>query len=139
ILQHAVNTLHLLLLTQLHAVAGELLLPRLPVLPRRTVALLNRALFRVAAFPLEEQLHALAAAQTANGSDVSSHESHSPTLGRAAAVVRNGRHIADRFHLDANRLQRANRGFASRTRALHLHLDRAQSIGLRGVAGVDSR
>src|SRR2546423_426720 len=73
ILQHAVDALDLLLLTQLHAVAGELLLPRLPVLPRREVALLDGALLGVAALALEEQLHPLAAAQAAHRSNVSSH------------------------------------------------------------------
>src|SRR5688500_15769379 len=73
ILQHPVDALDLLLLTQLHAVAGELLLPRLAVLTRGEVALLDRALLGVAALPLEEQLHALAAAQAADGSDVTSH------------------------------------------------------------------
>src|SRR5262249_21689537 len=52
---------------------GELLLTRLPVLPRSEVALLDRALLRVAAFALQEQLHAFPAAQAANRSDVSSH------------------------------------------------------------------
>ena len=44
ILEHAVDALHLLLLAQLHAVAGQLRLPRLAVLPWREVALLDRAL-----------------------------------------------------------------------------------------------
>src|SRR4030095_8274408 len=73
VLERAVMALDLLLLAQLHAVAGQLLLPRFPVLPRREVALLNRALLGVAAFPLEEQLHPLAAAQAADGADISSH------------------------------------------------------------------
>src|ERR1041384_7925042 len=72
ILEHAVDALDLLLLAQLHAVAGQLLLARLPVLPRREVALLDRALLGVAALALEEQLHPLAAAQAADRSNVSS-------------------------------------------------------------------
>src|SRR5207237_7910517 len=73
ILEHAVDALHLLLLAELQAVAGELRLPRLAVLARREVALLDGALLRVAAFPFQEQLHALAAAQPADGSNVTRH------------------------------------------------------------------
>ncbi len=73
VLEHAVDALDLLLLAQLHAVAGQLRLARLAVLPGREVALLDRALLRVAALALEEQLHPLAAAQAADRSDVSSH------------------------------------------------------------------
>src|SRR5687768_2611535 len=73
ILQHPVDALDLLLLTQLNAVAGELLLARLAVLAGREVALLDAALLGVAALPLEEQLHAFTAAETADGSDVTSH------------------------------------------------------------------
>src|SRR5205814_7569797 len=73
VLQHAVNALDLLLLAQLHPVARKLLLPRLSVLPRCEVPLLDRALLRVAALALEEQFHPLAAAQAADRSNVSSH------------------------------------------------------------------
>src|SRR5262249_6576667 len=73
VLQHPVNALHLLLLAQLQTVAGELRLARLAVLPRREIALLDRALLGIAALSLEEQLHRLAAAQTADGSDITSH------------------------------------------------------------------
>src|SRR5689334_25426424 len=60
ILEHAVNTLHLLLLTKLHAVTGQLRLAGLAVLTRCEVALLDRAFLGVAAFALEEQLHPFA-------------------------------------------------------------------------------
>src|SRR5207237_2314266 len=73
ILEHAVNALDLLFLTQLNTVAGKLGLPRLAVLPRREIALFNRALFRIAALPLEEQFHPFAAAQPADRSDITSH------------------------------------------------------------------
>src|SRR6185369_12176924 len=73
VLEHAVNALHLLLLAKLQAVSRKLRLPRLAVLSRREVPLLDRALLRVAALSLEEQLHRLAAAQTADGSDISRH------------------------------------------------------------------
>src|SRR5207247_2040450 len=108
ILEHAVDALHLLLLAELQAVAGELRLPRLAVLARREVALLDGALLRVAAFPFQEQLHALAAAQPADGSNVTRHL-HSPPLRWTAAVVRNRRDVADRFHFEADRLQCADR------------------------------
>src|SRR5262249_4079135 len=71
ILEDAVDPLDLLLLAQLQAVAGQLRLARLAVLPGREVALLDRALLRVAPLALEKQLHRLAAAKTANRSDVS--------------------------------------------------------------------
>src|SRR5919109_593929 len=75
VLEHAVDALHLLLLAKLQAVAGGLRLPRLAVLARREIALLDRTLLRIAAFPLEEQLHRLAAAQTADRTNVTSHQS----------------------------------------------------------------
>ena len=53
IFEDAVDALDLLLLAQLQAVAGQLRLPRLAVLPGREVTLLDRALLRVAALALE--------------------------------------------------------------------------------------
>src|SRR5262249_17785962 len=73
ILEHAVDALHLLLLAQLQAVARELRLPRLAVLAGREVALFDGALLGVAALTLQKQLHRLAAAQTANRSDITRH------------------------------------------------------------------
>ena len=73
IFEDAVNALDLLLFAQLNAVAGELRLARLAVLSGREIALFDRALLRVAALPLEEQLHSLAPAQTTNRSDITSH------------------------------------------------------------------
>ena len=72
-LQHAVIVLDLLLLAQVHAVVGELAAALL-VHAGRAVAALDRALGRIAARALEEQLHAVAAAKSANGSGVSCHE-----------------------------------------------------------------
>src|SRR5262249_49877272 len=80
VLEHAVDALDLLLLAKLQAVAGELRLPRLAVLPGREGALLDRALFGLAALALEAQRHALAAAQTEDGSDVTSHSSFRSSL-----------------------------------------------------------
>src|SRR5215217_4192983 len=73
VLQHPVDTLDLLLLTELHAVADDLLLPRLAVLPGDEIALLDGALLGVAPLALQEQLHALPAAQPADGTTVTSH------------------------------------------------------------------
>ena len=74
ILEHAVDAFHLLLFAQLQAVARELRLPCLAVLTGREIALLDCALLRVASLAFEEQLHALPAAQTADRTDVSSHQ-----------------------------------------------------------------
>src|SRR5688572_14542264 len=60
-------------------------------------------------------------------------------LRRAAAVVRNRGDVADRLHLDADRLQRADGGLAAGAGPLHAHVDRAQSVRLGPVAGVDGR
>ena len=73
VLENAVDALDLLLLAQLQAVAHELRLAQLAVLPGRKVALLDRALLRVAALSLEEELHAFAPAQPADRSDVTCH------------------------------------------------------------------
>src|SRR5690606_31697010 len=151
ILQHPVDALDLLLLAQLHAVAGELRLPRLSVLPRREVAPLDRALLRVAALALQEQLHALAAAQPADGPRVSRHVifslsailpsartairgSDAAPLRGAAAVVGDRRDVADRLDLDPDRLQRADGGLAPGSRTGHPHVHAAQPHGLRRVA-----
>src|SRR3954463_2672765 len=73
VLQHAINALDLLLFAQLQAVAYELRLAQLSVLSWRQIALLNRALLRIAALPLQEELHSFAPAQPANRSDVTCH------------------------------------------------------------------
>src|SRR6478609_2895258 len=73
VLEHTVDALDLLLLAQLQTVPDQLRLAQLPVLPRRQVALLNRALLRVAALPLQEELHAFAPAQPADRTDVTCH------------------------------------------------------------------
>jgi hypothetical protein len=74
ILENAVDALDLLLLAQLNTVPGELRLARLSMLPGREIALFDGALLRVAAFPLEEQLHPFAPAQPTNWTDVTSHQ-----------------------------------------------------------------
>ena len=74
-LQHAVESLHLLLLAELEAVALRLLLDAGPlaVLAGDVVALFDRALLREAAVALEEELHPLTAAKTTDGTGVSRH------------------------------------------------------------------
>src|SRR5438105_4947680 len=65
--------------------------------------------------------------------------SDAATLRRPATVVRDRRDVADRLHLDTDRLQRADRRLAAGTRPLDLHLDAPQAVRLRGVARVDCR
>ena len=79
-LEHAVVMLDLLLLAQVNAVVGELA-AALDVHARRRFAALDRALRRVAARALEEQLQAVAAAKSTNGSSVSCHSSGSGFTG----------------------------------------------------------
>src|SRR5688572_10023364 len=73
VLQHAVDALDLLLLAQLQTVADQLGLAQLAVLPGREVALLDRTLLRVAALPLQEELHPFAPAKPANRTYVTGH------------------------------------------------------------------
>ena len=132
-LQHAVEALHLLLLAQLQAVALQLALdaPALAVLAGRVVALLDRALLGEAAVALQEQLHALAAAQPADGTSVSRH-CYAPLdpapLGRPATVVRDGRDVPDGLDLHSRRLQRADGRLAAAARALDADVERAQAV-----------
>src|SRR5690606_2944533 len=89
-LGNAVDALDLLLLTELLRVVGRLPPPRLrkPVLSRRVVPPLDRALLRVAPRPLQEQLLPLASAELADRTRVTSHDrnrlsplARSPLLG----------------------------------------------------------
>src|ERR1019366_8879192 len=57
--QHAVHAPHLLLFAELQTVADDLLCPFLAVLPGDEIALLDGALFAVAALPFEIEFHAL--------------------------------------------------------------------------------
>src|SRR6267143_3580767 len=70
-LQQPVRALDLLLLAQLQAVPGNLRAPRLPVLPRHEIALLDRALLRKASQAFQEQLLPFPAAQAADCISVS--------------------------------------------------------------------
>src|SRR6266508_154594 len=137
-LQHAVDPLGLLLLTQLHAERRQLAALQ-TVHAGRVVPPLDRAAVGEAAGALEEELHALAAAQPALGVAVSRHPRpplHPPPFGRAAAVVRNGRDVADRADLEPDRLQRADGRFAARSRSAHEDLDLLEAE-LHRLAGGD--
>src|SRR5215203_2858036 len=57
--------------------------------------------------------------------------SDAAALRRTAAVVRLRRHVVDRAHLEAGGLQRADRGLAARTRALHEDVDLLHAVLLR--------
>src|SRR5690606_7316692 len=87
ILQHAVDALDLLLLPQLDAVADDLRPARAAVLSGRHVALLDGALLGVAALALQEQLHALAAAEAADGSVIPSHSYRSLSVQKSTFRV----------------------------------------------------
>jgi hypothetical protein len=71
--QQAIDAAKLLLLPELQAVGPNLAPATHPVLTGGRVATLDRALFLVTALALEEQLHALSAAQSTYGSSVSCH------------------------------------------------------------------
>src|SRR5688500_6841915 len=69
---------------------------------------------------------------------IDTYQRSDPTpLRRPATIVRNSGDVADRLHLDADRLERADRGFAAGPWPLHPHLDAAHPDPLRSIAGVD--
>src|SRR5882724_4272123 len=57
-------------------------------------------------------------------------------LGRTAAVVRLRGDVRNGADLEAGGLQRADRGLAARTRALHEHVDLLHAVLLRLAGGV---
>src|SRR5918992_5694706 len=59
----------------------------------------------------------------------------SPALSRAAAVVGHRRDVLDAEDLEARSLQRADGGFASRSRALHHHVDAPDAVLLGASRG----
>ena len=64
---------------------------------------------------------------------------HAPALGRPAAVVRNGRHIANGRDVETHRLKRTQRGLASRARPAHFHFKRAHAVFHRLLGGIFRR
>src|SRR2546426_6108983 len=124
-LEHAVHAARLLFLAQLRAVVGLLDPAALAVLAGGIGPALHGALVAAAARTLQEQLHSGTPAQPAFRVMINRHGAllDPAPLGRAATVVRNRGDVLDRGDLESGRLQRANRRFAPRARALHPHLD----------------
>src|SRR5919198_4254357 len=101
-LEHAVDSLGLLLLAKLHAERRELATVE-TVLARWIVASLDGALVGEAARTLEEELHPLTSAKPA-------------------------RHVADRGDLEAHRLERADRGLTAGPGPTHEDLDLLEPV-----------
>src|SRR5690242_4973823 len=120
---HAVNALDLLLLTQLLRVLRHLATTsgRSAVLTGRRRTTLDRALLGEALGRLEKQLGSFATALSAARIRVT-HRLDPPTLGRAAAIVRNRRDVLDRLDLQTSSDERLDRRLASRARTLHSHV-----------------
>src|SRR6185295_6853636 len=92
-LEQAVDAAGLLLLAQLETVVRLLRAPALAVLAGRVATAFERALVGEAARALQEQLHPLTPAEPASGIVINRHAIllDAAPLGRAAAVVRDGR------------------------------------------------
>src|SRR5688572_6896551 len=136
---HAVDALELLLLAQVHAVVGDLG-ALLGVDAGRIVAPLLGALVGEAALPLEEELHALPAAELALVGDVTGHMRwcllDAALLARPAAVVGQRRHVLDRADGQAGGGQRADGRLAARAGAAHAHLHFLEAVAHGAVGGV---
>ena len=130
-LEDAIDAADLLLLAELEAIVADLAASD-AVLARRRRTPLEGALLGVAARALQEELRALAAAESADRTGVSSHDASpgldAAPLGRAAAVVRDGRHVSDRGHFETRGLERADRLLPARARTLHVDLDLAHPV-----------
>src|SRR5262249_3010920 len=111
-LEEPVDAAQLLLFTQLLAEVRHAAAALLPVLPRRVAAALDRAFVGEALLALEEQLFPFAAALPAFGVQVSGHAYplYAPSFRRPAAVVGDGRHVGDAADLQAQCVERADRG-----------------------------
>src|SRR5438874_1501747 len=125
-LKQEVDSARALLGAQLDPVVGHLAAADLGVHAGRHRATVERAL-REALLPLEEELDALAAAVTADRAFVAGHLD-APPLGRAAAVVRDRRHVGDRRDLETRRLQGADGGLAAGARALDEDVDLLEAV-----------
>src|SRR5205085_4652286 len=67
---------------------------------------------------------------------------YAAAFGRPAAIMRNGRYVADRGHIQADRLQRAQRRLTARARTADFDLERAHAVldgFLRRIFGSDLR
>src|SRR2546430_10559085 len=100
------------------------------VLARWIVASLDRALVGEAARALEEELHPLTPAEPALRVAVPRHGRllHPPPLGRAAPVVRDRRHVADRGDLEPHGLERADGGLPAGPGPTHEDLDLLEPV-----------
>src|SRR5205814_9576327 len=103
-----------------------------------------------AASALEEEVGAFPPRELATGSDITCHgvllirfvcrasagpALHAAPLGRAATVVRNGGDVRDRNDLEAERIQRAHRRLAARSRSLDAHFEVLHAVLLGCAAG----
>src|SRR5262249_57136176 len=123
-LEQAVDAASLLLLAQLHPVVRLLRATALAVLAGRVAAAFERALVGEAARALQEQLHPLTPAEPASGIVVDRHAIllDAAPLGRAAAVVRDGRDVLDGGDLETRHLERTDGGLTAGAGTLHPHL-----------------
>src|SRR5712692_899026 len=126
------------------------------MLSRNEVALLNRALLREATEAFQKQLLPFPTAQAADCISVSCqllilpsqnsrnlfswrYASNAAALWRTAAVVRDGRDVADHHDVQTRSGQGAHGGLASRPRALHAHFHALHSILVARDAGSRER
>src|ERR1019366_6667590 len=113
----------------------------LPMLPGSKVALFDFALVRQASLSLQEQLDSFAPAQPANCLTISCQTNllrneprtsdfvlNSSTLGRTAAIMRNGRHVLDIPHFQTGGGESANGRLTSGSRPLHSHFHTAHAV-----------
>src|SRR6185503_12991411 len=135
-LQQPVDAASLLLLAQLQAVVRLLGAPALAVLAGRIAAALERALVGEAARALQEQLHPLTPAEPASGIVINRHAIllDAVPLGRAAAVVVDGRDVLDGGDFEPRHLERTDGGLAAGAGTLHPHLH-ALEAHVDGLAG----
>src|ERR1035441_8074839 len=111
------------------------------MLPGSKVALFDFALVRQASLSLQEQLDSFAPAQPANCLTISCQTNllrneprtsdfvlNSSTLGRTAAIMRNGRHVLDIPHFQTGGGESANGRLTSGSRPLHSHFHTAHAV-----------
>jgi len=101
------------------------------MLTRYKIALFDGALLRETALAFQEQLDPFAPAKPTYSPCVTCQKLppnrclfllNAPALRRAAAIMRDRRHVPDGPHFQSSRLQRPNGGLASRTRPLHQNI-----------------
>ena len=132
-LENTVCSAAFLLFTELGAVFGSLASPCLTVLSRRSVTLHNSALcFVVAAIAFKKQFGAFPAALSANGISISCHNRllslYSSTLGRTAAIMRNGGDVLDHVDFKTCSLERADCRFTTCAGALDVNFNDTHAV-----------